>query len=77
MLGALLWLPVKGNLSTSPDLRNIAIVLLALFLLLSLTIALVGAYRQRSAINTTADGLIYGVTTSYSILILLTTGQIL
>lgn len=67
-LGALLWLPESGTVQSSGNVTMFAVYLLAAFGIDSLIIGVVSAFRQRSAINTTVDGMIFGVTTSFGLL---------
>ena|SRR5207245_6309673 len=68
-VGALLWLPESGTVQSSADVTTFAKVLLATFGVLSLIIALVSAFRRKSALSPTGDGFIYGVTTSFGLLL--------
>jgi len=67
--GAVLWLPESGTIQSSADVVNLARYLLAFYGFVSLIIAVVSAFRRRSAISHTIDGLIYGVTTSFGLLL--------
>src|SRR6266702_1206502 len=67
--GAVLWLPESRTIQSSADAVNLARYLLAFFGFVSLITAVVSAFRRRSAISPTIDGLIYGVTTSFGLLL--------